>query len=74
MGSEAIKPTIYNIGIKGYFGYATFLLLIHHLVFFFLDVFTFTNFFETILRVIVSLVFSLILIILCQFVFVNKGE
>jgi len=74
MGSEAIKPTIYNIGIKGYFGYATFLLLIHHLVFFFLDVFTFTNFFETILRVIVSLVFSLILIILCQFVFVNKEK
>jgi hypothetical protein len=74
MGSEAIRPTIYNLGIKSYFTYAMFLLLIHHLVFFFLDVFTFVNILDTVLRVVISLFFSLILVMLCQFVFVNNEK
>lgn len=51
-----------------FFGYITIMVIIHHLVLFYVEVFTFTNFFETLVRVLLSSVFSIIVIVLSQFI------
>lgn len=72
IGSESIRPSILNMGFKNYFVYVFLLLAIHHLTFFFLEVFTFDEFLWTLSRVLVSLLFSSILIIVYQYLFVSK--
>jgi rod shape-determining protein MreD len=47
--------------------YTIFIVFSHHLVLFYLEFFTFTNFLVTLFRVILSSVFSVIIIILSQF-------
>ena len=74
MGSEQIKPSITNLGLKNYAAYVLFLLAIHHLVFFFLEVFSFSNLVWTLSRVFVSLVFSWILVMIYQYTFISKSK
>lgn len=47
--------------------YTIFMVFSHHLIFFLLEFFTFTNFLTTLFRVILSSVFSVIIIVLSQF-------
>ena len=47
--------------------YTIFMVFSHHLVLFYLEFFTFTNFLVTLFRVILSTLFSVIIIILSQF-------
>ncbi len=72
MGSEQIKPSIISLGLKKYSAYSFFLLAIHHITFFFLEVFSFSNFLDTALRIIGSLVVSWLLVISFQFLFNGK--
>lgn len=73
-GSDHINPSIHNLGLKSYVVYAGLLLFIHHILVFFMEVFTFENILGTLTRIIVSTLASLLLIILLQFIFVKKED
>lgn len=60
-------PRIFYQGSVWFLKYAIILVLAHHLVLFYTEVFRFTDFFSTLLRVLLSSMFSVILIILSQY-------
>ncbi|MDP4209533.1 MAG: rod shape-determining protein MreD [Bacteroidota bacterium] len=60
------KPNSEFMGLSWFFRYALILVLIHHFLLFFIQVFTFYQFFETLLRAILSSAFTLTLIVLSQ--------
>jgi hypothetical protein len=62
-----VQPTLQHLGPKWYFSYAGFSVLLHHLVLFYLEIFRFDEFWRTMLRVILSSVFTFTLIIITQF-------
>lgn len=64
-----VKPTIEDMGLEWYLRYAGTLVLIHHFFLFYLEMFRFSEFFYTLLRVILSSIGTLILIYLIQFLF-----
>ena len=72
MGSDQIKPSIISLGLKNYLAYSFLLLAIHHIAFFMLEVFSFSNFLDTALRIIGSLIVSWLLVISFQFLFNGK--
>ena len=53
--------------------YSSILVFIHHLLVFFLEVFTFDDFFFTIAKVIASSALTVVLILIYQFLFFSKG-
>lgn len=74
MGSETIRPSVINMGFKNYAVYVFLLLAIHHVAFFFLEVFTFDEVLWTLSRIIVSLIFSSVLVLVYQYLFVSKKK
>ncbi len=60
-------PRIFYYGVNWFTRYAFILILAHHFVLFYIEIFRFGNFFSTFLRVLLSTVFSLIFIVLSQF-------
>ncbi len=69
-----VKPTIYDMGMEWFLRYAGILILIHHFVLFYLEIFRFSEFFETLLRVILSSVGTFGFIYLIQFLFFNNNR
>lgn len=69
------QPTLREMGTKWFFGYAIVMTLAHHLVLNFVDVFSFAEFFQTLLRVLLSSVMTLVFIITLQYIFsAGKGK
>jgi rod shape-determining protein MreD len=54
-------------GFRWFFIYATIIVLIHHTTLFFLEVFRFTDFFRTILRILLSSIFTIGFILLLEY-------
>jgi hypothetical protein len=67
-----INPSIKDLGITWFLKYSIILVLFHHIVFFFLEVFSFHEFFYTLWRVIISTVFTILFIVLAQYLFYKK--
>lgn len=65
-------PRIYYLGFRWFFKYTASLVIIHHLFLFYIEIFTFSDFFLTLLRVILSSIFSISLIILSQYFIYRK--
>ena len=65
-------PRIFYYGTNWFVKYSLILIFAHHLMLFFLEVFTMTYFFETLLRVFLSTIFSFVLIVLSQFLIYRK--
>ncbi len=63
------KPTVQKFGISWVLTYAGILILLHHFALFYLEMFRFSSFFSTFLRVILSSAFTLGLVIVTQFLF-----
>jgi rod shape-determining protein MreD len=63
------KLTIQKFGINWFLTYAGILIFLHHFVLFYLEIFRFSAFFSTLLRVILSSVFTLGLVVITQFLF-----
>lgn len=61
------RPTIRDMGLVWFISYAGILVLVHHVALFFLEVFRPAEFASTLLRAGLSTVFSLVLIVLTQF-------
>ena len=60
-------PRIYYQGFEWFLKYTVILVFAHHLVLFYTEIFRFTDFFSTLLRVLLSSIFSVFLIILSQY-------
>lgn len=52
--------------------YTSIIVIIHHFILFYFEVFTFTGFFNTLLRVLLSSLFSIFIIVLSQFIIFRK--
>lgn len=61
-------PGLTQTGFLWFMGYTAIMVLIHHTVLFYIEVFTFNNFFNTLLRAFLSSVFSFFVIVLSQFI------
>ena len=59
-------PGLKQTGFKWFLIYITILVLIHHFWLFYLEVFTFTGFFRTFIRAVISSVFSVFIIAFSQ--------
>jgi len=66
------RPNLKFFGFEWFFKYAIILVLIHHFALFFIEAFTFHQFFATLLRVILSTMFTLLLIILSQYLTLKR--
>jgi len=60
-------PSMLNYGFRWFFFYAMLVVLVHHTALFYLEVFRFAEFFRTMLRVLLSSIFSLTFILLIEF-------
>jgi hypothetical protein len=60
-------PGLNQNKLRWFINYALIMVLLHHTLLFYLEVYTFANFFNTLYRVILSSLFSVIVIILSQF-------
>ena len=67
-----VKPTIEDMGLEWFLRYAGTLVLIHHFFLFYIEIFRFSEFFSTLLRVTLSSVGTLGLIYLIEFLFFNN--
>ncbi|SDB99752.1 rod shape-determining protein MreD [Williamwhitmania taraxaci] len=65
-------PTMAGFGLPWFLRYAGLCILIHHFTLFYLEAFTFHGFFFTFLRVILSSVFTLVIIVLSQLLFYKE--
>jgi rod shape-determining protein MreD len=68
-GSE---PSMLTYGFAWFFSYTLLIVLLHHTLLFYLEVFRFADFFRTMLRVILSSIFSIVFILLVEFY--RKGK
>ena len=66
------KPTMQQFGFGWFFSYAGILIFVHHLTLFFMETFSFSEFFSTLFRVILSSLFTLMLIFISQFFYSNQ--
>lgn len=62
------EPSIRKFGFTWFIAYTSVLVLAHHLLLFYLEVFRFSEFFDTLLRILLSSMVTLLLIILAQYI------
>ncbi|HAX95983.1 MAG TPA: rod shape-determining protein MreD [Prolixibacteraceae bacterium] len=60
-------PSLKNNGLRWFLIYSVILVLAHHFFLFYMEVFSFTGFFRTLIRVIFSTILSVFVIVLSQF-------
>jgi cell shape-determining protein MreD len=68
------QPTIQYLGIPWFLSYAGILIVIHHLILFYIEIFRLHEFFSTFFRVIISSIFTLLLVVITQYLFHRKKE
>ncbi len=64
--------TFHYYGFQWFLRYAVILVLAHHLVLFYVEVFRFSEFFSTLMRVLLSSLMSIVLIMLSQYFIYRK--
>lgn len=69
-----IQPSLRSEGFKWFFFYSLILVLVHHATLFYLEIFRFTEFFRTFLRVITSTAFTLVFIFLSELIFHSRTK
>ena len=65
-------PSANEFGFNWFFRYSLILVSIHHIVLFFVEMYRFTDILQTLVRTVVSIVFTLALIILSEYLFPRK--
>jgi cell shape-determining protein MreD len=61
------SPSLKNQGMKWFAYYSIILVLVHHFALFYLEIFRFTEFFQTLLRVLLSSVFTLLIVFIAEY-------
>jgi rod shape-determining protein MreD len=69
-----LSPTIESMGSVWFITYSGLIIFIHHLCFFYLEIFRFNEFFSTLLRVILSSVCTFALVYVIQFLFYSPRK
>ncbi len=77
-GSKGLEPGmapgIKDMGFRWFFLYSLILILLHHLLFFFLEIFRFNEFSQTLYRALLSTLATLILVLLVQYLFIRRKD
>jgi rod shape-determining protein MreD len=68
-----MQPGIKDMGFKWFLFYALILTLFHHLLLFYIEIFRFSEFFQTLYRALLSTLVTLLLILLVGFLFLKKN-
>ncbi len=68
------EPGLKEMGFKSFYMYALSLTLIHHLFLFVVDTLKFSNFLQIILDTLTSSVITIVLIMICMYLFRKKTE
>lgn len=63
------NPTIKDMGFRWFIIYAAVLIFIHHATLFYFEVFRFSEFYTTLIRAFLSTLFTLILVVIAQYLF-----
>ena len=61
------SPSLKNQGLKWFAYYSIILVMVHHFALFYLEIFRFTEFFQTLLRVLLSSVFTLLIVFIAEY-------
>ena len=61
------SPSLKNQGMKWFAYYSIILVLVHHFALFYLEIFRFTEFFQTLLRVLLSSIFTLLIVFIAEY-------
>lgn len=69
---NATRPIIRDFGIEWIVKYSLILIFIHHFTLFYIEVFKFSLFFHTFLRVVLSTLFTFILVIISHFIIYKR--
>lgn len=69
MKGSYISPIINELGFKWFFSYIFFGTVVHHIILFTLEVFSFENFLQTLLSIVMSSIFTILLILLISLLF-----
>ena len=67
-------PSLRNQGLKWFLYYSIILVAIHHLAFFYLEIFRFSEFMATFIRVLLSGAFTLLLVFISEYVLYPQGK
>jgi rod shape-determining protein MreD len=67
-----VHPSLRGQGMKWFLYYAAVMVIIHHTTLFFLDVMRFSEFLPTMLRVILSSIFTLLIIFISEYLFYTR--
>lgn len=74
-GIEAgMKPGIKDMGLQWFATYSFFLILLHHILFFFLEVFRMNELLQTLYRIMLSTIASLVLVLLFEYLMVSRKD
>lgn len=68
------QPSLKQMGLNWFIAYSALLIIGHQLFFNVLDVFSFREFWQTLLRIIVSSLFTFIFIMLLEYIFTSYAE
>lgn len=68
------KPTIQYLGVPWFISYAGILIVLHHVVLFFIEAFRFSDFFFTLLKALTSSATTLMLVVVSQFLFYRNRD
>jgi len=67
-------PSLRNQGIKWFLYYSIILVLIHHSVLFYLEIFRFSEFTVTFIRVLLSSAFTMVLVLISEYLLYPRGK
>jgi rod shape-determining protein MreD len=67
-------PSLRNQGLKWFLYYSIILIVIHHFTFFYLEIFRFSEFMATLVRVLLSSAFTLILVLISEYLLYPRGK
>jgi len=67
-------PNLSNMGFRWFITYASLLILLHHTVYFFLEIFRITHFIDTVYHIILSSLATFTIIILSQLFIYKKNQ
>lgn len=71
---QGMKPGIRHMGFRWFLIYSLFLILIHHLLLFYLEVFRLDEFWQTLYRVFLSTLSTLLLVIVAEYLFMRRKD
>ena len=65
-------PSVMNMGASWFMKYSAVLILLHHIFLFYIEMFTFEDFFNTFMRSVLSALFTFVMIVVSQFLIFRK--